>query len=286
MRNLAFDIPGKHHVALTVLLLCFGCGQQTATKTNARSNPPATDPAQATDPTHIDKDSANSNSAGTNPNTTSKDTSQVAVAREKCVAPASIKAAPRSIADITALLNALPKPVTIPCLLDVLPRPFLVNASSSQLSIQPAVDEHSPRIFVFFDDLIVTFVPAGDGSKVVEFSEVIDNTTSVKGEIAFPVTAALAPTVAFDRVKGSSGASTRCAACHAGETKAPASFPDGAFVSKAVKPFKSSDVPLDNLAADAAACKDEADQRCAILHALFEGDVKPQAFPVEMKTLF
>src|SRR4051794_26926429 len=74
-------------------------------------------------------------------------------AADRCVAPAGTTSSPQTIADVVELLNAMPKPVSLPCFLSTLARPLEVHATLSVTSAQPAVGKRSPRIFIFLDGL-------------------------------------------------------------------------------------------------------------------------------------
>src|SRR5450432_198125 len=64
----------------------------------------------------------------------------------QCRAPAGVSNNPQSIAETITLLNALPKPLSIPCFLESLARPIPVLATFGVLSAQPAVGVRSPRV--------------------------------------------------------------------------------------------------------------------------------------------
>src|SRR5687768_10615887 len=53
-------------------------------------------------------------------------------------------AMPRSIQEMVDVVNALPKPVELPCLLESLPRPLEVYATLSTLSAQQTFDRAYP----------------------------------------------------------------------------------------------------------------------------------------------
>src|SRR5688572_8125053 len=67
--------------------------------------------------------------------------------------------APGSILEVVGQVNALPRPVTLPCFLATLPRPLEVHASQSIFSAQPAAGRRSPRMFIFSGALTLTIVP-------------------------------------------------------------------------------------------------------------------------------
>ncbi len=65
-----------------------------------------------------------------------------------CRAPAGVSNSPRTIDETVTLINALPKPLSLPCFLESLARPLEISASYGVFSAQPAKGIRSPRIFV------------------------------------------------------------------------------------------------------------------------------------------
>jgi hypothetical protein len=212
---------------------------------------------------------------------------QVALA-PPCEPPKGVSNDPQNINDVILLLNAMPKPVTIPCYLQVLKRPLRANATASILSVQPAADENNPRIFLFSGpSLIQSFVPMESSSKAIEFSFLLDDVTSIKGEITFPVTKELDSSYAYTSILSTKSGGTTCASCHGVETKYFEAFGLNAFASRAIKPFKTRDVPLTNLEARVKACGNTATYDCDVIRALYlNGKPVPKNFPEAMKTLF
>jgi hypothetical protein len=189
--------------------------------------------------------------------------------------------------DIVALINTLPKPVSIPCVLDTLPRPFGFNATDSDLSVQPGKGMESPRIFVVIDFLIITFTLDPDIAPALEFSQLLADDRSVKGEIAFPVTTDLAPAAPYLKIVREGNVGTRCAGCHFGEQPAGSGYPENVFSSRALRPFDRQDVSLEVVKALKNACSGQINDRCDMLNAIFNGvDPMPYAFPKAMPTLF
>jgi hypothetical protein len=203
-----------------------------------------------------------------------------------CVAPAGVDNDPQSIAAVVTLLNALPKPVTLVCYLEALRRPLSVNATSSDLSIQPALGADSPRLFLFSGSL-VSAVATAVGPSLLEMSVLLGTQQSVKGEIAFPVTETLTEAGVYARIKRSDAAGTRCGGCHFGESPAQGVGNGEAYASKALRPFDADDVPISILAHAADLCEGTSNARCDLLRAVFEhGDVAPRSFPHDMPTMF
>jgi hypothetical protein len=204
-----------------------------------------------------------------------------------CATPTQIAALPRSVDEVIALLNDLPKPVTLPCFLESLPRPLAIQATRSITSAQPAVGARSPRLFLFFDPLIVSVVPAGLGEHLFELGERRGEAHSLKAEFEFPITREVQIADAFDRLRYNELNST-CDFCHAeAEPAADVDHPY-ALISRGLSPLPRERVPLADLVRETQACDaDQEPDRCAMLRALFEGSPAVDGeFPGTYKTFF
>lgn len=202
-----------------------------------------------------------------------------------CPEPTGQVHAPHSVLEVVDLLNAMPKPVTLPCFVESLARPLALAASRSLFSAQPALDARSPRLFVFSDPLIMTLVPEGDGSHLLEFGELRSETHSLKAEIEFPVERELEPREAFEQVMYNE-TTTNCAFCHGAEEPDPSIQLAPAFVSRALRPQAHFRVGIDQLRQEFATCDAALEpERCALFDALFGwGDVTQREFPEAMAT--
>ncbi|MBS2015985.1 MAG: hypothetical protein JST00_24090 [Deltaproteobacteria bacterium] len=191
-----------------------------------------------------------------------------------------------SIADVVARLGALAPGADGPCFVATLPRPLAVVATTGVTSAQPAAGRESPRLFFLLPKLVISAVPAGEGSKVIELGEWVTPTRTLKGEIALPVTAPLEADAPFRRVM-QGPERTICATCHRDESH-HASIPN-AFVSSAYEPEPGTFVTVDQLDELHAACTKAVDvsARCAMIHAVFDfGEVAQGAFAAEVPTFF
>jgi hypothetical protein len=205
-----------------------------------------------------------------------------AASEDRCVAPAGTSSAPRTIAEVVDRINAMPKPLSLPCLIETLARPLHVYATVSLTSAQPAVDRHSPRVFMFFDGLTMSVVPAGTGSRLLEFGEHRPDARSLKAEIQFPVESELSQAAPFERIIYDDKLTT-CGFCHAAEQIADDVPFTRAYVSKALRPRPAERIGLDALQAEAEACDAEQQpERCALLRSLFAGAAPDAAeFPAD-----
>lgn len=185
-------------------------------------------------------------------------------------APGATAKNPTSIVEVVDTLNAMPKPIDLPCFVQHLAGPLAVDATMSNLSLQPATGRRSPRIFILLEPLIVSIVPQGPGRDLLEMGERRRETRSLKGEITFPVTTELERASPFEHVMFGREL-TSCAFCHGSETPAADISFTAAFESDAFRPLPSNRVSIDELRSELAACDAESEPyRCSLLHALFD----------------
>ncbi|MFK7827415.1 MAG: hypothetical protein AB8G05_24940 [Oligoflexales bacterium] len=202
-----------------------------------------------------------------------------------CVADETL-ASPKTIEEAVTLINSLPMPVSIVCLLQALKKPFRLVATRSSLSAQPANGEETPRFFLFYDQLIISVVPGGDGKDLVEFSYLLSNRESIKGELEFPVSSQLDLKEPYTTSLNRKGDGSRCAVCHVNERPASEDFPENAFISKAIKPMNtqiSRQFTLDKILLD---CQSAKTERCDMINALLEAPYEVTDFPESMPSFF
>ena len=206
----------------------------------------------------------------------------------RCPTPQGHSGRPQTIAEAIAHIKALPAPVDVPCVLESFARPLPVLATSSVFSAQPGQGDANPRLFVFFDGLILSFATVGYGSDLIEFAEFVGPTTTVKAEVAFPLQPdALTLDMPYSRVIDEGYDGTVCRLCHRNEAPADAIHP-GAFSSDALAPRSDTILDLDEVRAHAEACDPSEDpQRCAIFDAVFvPGEVVEGSFDPRIQTIF
>lgn len=177
------------------------------------------------------------------------------------------------------LINALPKPLSIACFLEALDRPFLIQATSSQLSAQPAGGPGSPRIFLFRGGLFMGVVPSNSAQVELEFGEFAGVGATVKGSVFFPVLGPVAASLPYTTVRAGTG--TSCGNCHGAETRMNDNATHtGAYISNLMTPDPSKEVAVSSVAAYAENCNPRTEpQRCAILSAIIgDGDVSRGSF--------
>jgi hypothetical protein len=191
---------------------------------------------------------------------------------------------PSSIAETVALVNGLPKPVSLACFLEALERPLRLVASRSLFSAQPAAGSRSPRIFLFHDGIIMSVVPEGSARNLLEMGEATSPGSSIKAELAFPITEGITLATAFERLP--LDGITTCGVCHNG--RLPVLGIEGAFESEVLRPADEELVPLAELEEEARSCDPELEpERCALLEALFQhGEAIAAEFPRSVRTIF
>ncbi len=178
------------------------------------------------------------------------------------------------IADVVALINSLPKPLTLDCLIASLKRPLALNATTSVISAQPASSSDKPRIFLQNEGLFLSVVP---GESTLEFGETYQSIYSIKGELTFPIRETLsdnAPFVAIGPIFSSSQNQTRCGGpCHGTTLEYSKQGGVAIFASQIVRPNPELVVSLDALKAAWNNCSAPDDAACQLYEALFgEGD--------------
>ena len=215
----------------------------------------------------------------------SPDASDVAL---RCRAPSDALAAPRTIAETVELINALPRPVSLGCFVESLARPLALQAVDSTFSAQPAQGPRSPRVFIFFDGLILSVVLDGPSDTLLEFGEARPEQRSLKAELEFPVDGPLDAASPYERLPYTDHV-TSCGLCHQGEERDLDVPSPHALISPALRPMPEQRVPLADLAAEASGCDPESEPlRCRLLDALFWGDRAPveHDFPQSYPTFF
>ncbi len=196
---------------------------------------------------------------------------------------------PGSISQFAVWLASLPKPLSLDCVLELLPKPLALAATTSTISVQPALGLASPRFFVFIDNLILAIVPSEEAEVLLELSELKDsNQISLKAEFVFPLADNQQLTDPFAGILNNNSNGTVCAGCHGTEQAAPEYGPS-AYSSVALKPFQGDIVDRFQLDAISRSCEaGNLTQRCRLIRALFGSDhaFTPQSWPTDMPTIF
>lgn len=206
----------------------------------------------------------------------------------RCMPGPGATGSPRSVEDVVALINTLPKPVTASCLVESLTPPLKVFAMRSTASLQFSMSQDDPRWFILFWPLIISVTSAGPGSEVVEMSVVQPgNQLSLKAELRLPIDAPVSNALAYERIR--LGVGTTCAHfCHQHEVRDNRITHAEAFLSKAIRPSAHFEVSLAYLEKVRSVCKSpEESLRCDLLHAvLVHGKAVREEFPADMPVGF
>ncbi|MER2560546.1 MAG: hypothetical protein ABTQ32_07510 [Myxococcaceae bacterium] len=189
-------------------------------------------------------------------------------------------AAPQSVDDVIARINALPMPVSVACFTASLPRPLSLVATSSRFSAQPAGSAEDPRLFLFTGTAILSIVTGGDGKDLLEVGELVTPSRTLKAEFKFPVTAPITREAGYAHLDYIP-ASTTCGLCHSAEQAHPAH--PMARVSLALRPPARTSVSLEKTRSFASACDRETQRdRCLRWASVFGfGEVVDGVFPAE-----
>lgn len=194
---------------------------------------------------------------------------------------------PETIEEVMALVDALPHPVSVECVVRALQRPIGASATNSIFSAQPAGGNESPRVFLFSGDLVISVTLGESGIHLMEFGEHLGDGNSVKGELVFPVDAPLEADAPYAHVMLNEHVSS-CALCHGDETQVAEYGGARVFRSIALRPRADQVIPLESLREELTLCqtKQEESERCGLLDALFDGQLLEQGFPERFDTFF
>ena len=206
------------------------------------------------------------------------DTALEASSKTTCPqASASLKNA-ENFVDLVNLINSLPKPLTVECLLSNYDAPLDLHATDSQFSAQPAEGPGSPRVFIFKNNFILSVVPTNNAQPIMEFSLVTGPNQSVKGELEFPIVSNIDPEDPFLRIKSTFNnvVGTNCRFCHGLET------PYGAngFYSSIIAPDPLKKVSGSLMTQELKNCDPKTEpQRCRILKVLYDRGFNDKIWP-------
>lgn len=193
---------------------------------------------------------------------------------------------PQTIEEAVELINALPKPLSLPCFIESLDRPVAINATDSVFSAQPADGPENPRLFILRGNLVLSIVSGGPGLPLLEFGEFVTDVQTLKGELEFPIETTLTLASAFERLPFGEGVTSVCGFCHGGEYRSDDYA--GGFISEAFRPAYWTDVDLALVRAEWENCDPSAEpERCALLEAVFgRGEFEAAEFPSGLPAFF
>ena len=206
-----------------------------------------------------------------------------------CVSPAG--AAITDVQSVVDWLNAMPKPVTLPCFLESLPRPLKIQPAFSEFSAQPSPNYQSPRIFLFFDRLILTVAIDQDFAEfpypLLEMSYMVNeqDLITTKAELKFPVTESLSAAAPYTGLSFNDRIS-QCSFCHPSESILDEVEGIPIYQSSILKP--TTPLPVNQLYTENDSCNAaEQPHRCAMLSSIVDhGELQPYSFPTNAPTIF
>lgn len=206
-----------------------------------------------------------------------------------CVPPAG--AVITDVQSVVDWLNAMPKPVTLPCFIESLPRPLNIQSALSEFSAQPSLGQRSPRIFFFFDRLILTVVADQDFAEyphpLLEMSYLVDEQELIttKAELKFPITDTLSPAAPYTGLSFNDRIS-QCSFCHPKESVLARLDDIPIYQSSILKP--TTPLPISQLYVENDNCiVEEEPHRCAMLSSIVDhGELQPYSFPAGAPTIF
>jgi hypothetical protein len=188
-------------------------------------------------------------------------------------------------------INAMEKPLTLPCFIESLPRPLKIQPAYSEFSAQPSPGYHSPRIFFFFDRLILTVAVDQDFVEypypLLEMSYLVDESALIttKAELKFPVTETLSPAAPYTGLSFNDNIS-QCSFCHPQESILTTIDDIPIYQSSILRP--TTPLPVNRLHQENDGCvAEEEPHRCAMLSSIVDhGELQPHSFPVGSPTIF
>lgn len=185
----------------------------------------------------------------------------------ECTLPEGMSGRPTTIEDTVDLINALDKPLTLPCLLQSLERPFGVIATSNTGSAQPPEGADSPRVFLVFGDLWLSVAVQGEGRPLLEFGARRPGYRSLKGELRFPIDGELSKAAPYTRIDEGTG--TKCKQCHVSEVRDETIDFARAYMSVIVDPPPDHTLDLAHLEQTWMACDETVEpDRCAMFESI------------------
>lgn len=208
--------------------------------------------------------------------------------QRSCLPPEGTTGSPSTVTEVLALINALPKPTSLGCVLESLDRPLRIDATRGTISAQPARGERSPRVFLFTGrTMTMSITLEGPGSDLLELAQDFGEFRSLKAELEFPVETVLDEGAPYRQVMFNEDV-TGCAFCHAAEERYGEITHSKAFISEALRPVERERVPLERLQLEYELCDPTAEHhRCELLDGLFKwGPTEQASFPPEMPTIF
>jgi hypothetical protein len=195
------------------------------------------------------------------------------------------------IQSVVDWINAMEKPLTLPCFIQSLPRPLRIQPAYSEFSAQPSPNAGSPRIFFFFDRLILTVAVDQDFAEMpyplLEMSYLVDepNLITTKAELKFPIVETLSAGSPYLDLSFNERIS-QCSFCHPRESIRETIEDQPVYQSTMLRPARPQ--PVERLYQENIACEASREpHRCAMLASIVDhGELVPFQFPAGAPTIF
>ncbi len=183
---------------------------------------------------------------------------------------------PTTFEGVIALVNKLPKPVTVNCFLYNYDHPLEIFAVDNQLNAQPSGGPDNPRIFVIKDDFMISVVPLGDGKDNIEFSKIVNEGKSVKGDLHFPIEETIEEDEIFSGIVNETNDGTVCRLCHGQESL----YSGLSYSSNIIAPDENLRITKQDLSEEIKKCRTDASSRCAMINYIYSaGEVSDIPWP-------
>lgn len=188
-----------------------------------------------------------------------------------------------TIEQVTAFINLLPKPLSVPCFVLWIPRKFELLGTFNTGSAQPAYNRENPRMFLAFKGVYLSVVGGGMGANLVEISQMINAKDTVKGEYHFPITDTIPNSHPFQNILRpgvGNPTSTICFGCHPNEFKLREEAGVPVFASYAVRPSRMFLVDVSYMQVHYNRCRVDSLFSCKLYRAIFHANSPTQhVFP-------
>jgi len=183
---------------------------------------------------------------------------------------------PTTFEGVVTLINKLPKPVTVNCFLYNYDHPLNIFAVDNELSAQPSGGPNNPRIFIIKDDFTVSVVPTGSGKDNIEFSKIITDEKSVKGDLHFPIQQSIVYDDIFSGIVNETNDGTVCRLCHGQESP----YLGLSYSSNIIAPDETLRITKEDLNDEIKKCRTETTSRCAMINYIYSaGEVSDVTWP-------
>jgi hypothetical protein len=183
---------------------------------------------------------------------------------------------PTTFEGVVTLINKLPKPVSVNCFLYNYDHPLNIFAVDNELNAQPSGGPDSPRIFIIMDDFTVSVVPAGSGKDNIEFSKIVTEEKSIKGDLHFPIQQPIEYDDIFSGIVNETNDGTVCRLCHGQESQ----HLGLSYSSNIIAPDENLRITKEDLRDEIRKCRTETTSRCTMINYIYSaGEVDDVTWP-------